>query len=167
MAGIVWNKDSKVKVSGKIGGVATETMTGTISSINNGSMSVEVSGGNFANISATSTLSDFDDITVMVYERKDGSNYFPTGILMNCYDSANQSATIRVYGGTSANPNVMIGNLRGMPFNNKVIGETIGTQNTWGILTSMGYFEGAIVSNEGKIGGWTIGDHYLSAGEIG
>ena len=164
MAGIVWSSGSRVKVSGKIKGVATETMSGTLSSINNGSLSVQVTGGNIANITATSTLSDFDDITIMVYERKDGSNYYPTGILINCYDAANKSATIKVYGGTSATPNVTVGNLVGLSFN----GEALPTSAPlWGIHTSMGYFEGAIVSTEGQIGGFTIGDTTLKNGDLG
>ena len=161
MAGIVWSSGSRVKVSGKIKGVATETMSGTISSISNGSLTVQVSGGNVANITATSTLSDFDDITIMVYERKDGNNYFPTGILINCYDAANKSPTIKVYGGTSATPNVTVGNLVGLSFNGTALPTT---SPLWGIHTSMGYFEGAIVSTEGQIGGWTIGENKLYNG---
>ena len=157
MAGIVWSSGSRVKVSGKIKGVATETMSGTISNIANGSLSVQVTGGNVANISATSTLSDFDDITVMVYERKDGSNYFPAGILINCYDSANSSATIRMYSGTSALPNVMLGNLT-----NAGLGTINGiTPSGYGLFSQNVFLWGSIVSTEGQIGGWTIGDTKL------
>jgi len=94
----------------------------------------------------------------MVYERKEGNNYFPAGILINCYDAANKSPTIKVYGGTSATPAVTVGNLVGLSFNGTALSTT---SPLWGIHTSMGYFEGAIVSTEGQIGGWTIGDTKL------
>lgn len=161
MAGIVWTANSAVKVSGTINGVVTGTMDGTIDSITNGSqMVVKVSGGNWNSVSATSTdltSSQFSDLTVMVYQRKQDGNDYRVGIWMNCYDLVNSSSTIRVYGGTSSTPNVTIGNLTGSTFN----GETISGNNNWGILTTMGYFEGAIVSTEGQIGGWTIGDTKL------
>lgn len=161
MAGIVWTANSAVKVSGTINGVVTGTMDGTIDSITNGSqMVVKVSGGNWNSVSATSTdltSSQFSDLTVMVYQRKQDNNDYRVGIWMNCYDLVNSSSTIRVYGGTSSTPNVTIGNLTGSTFN----GETISGNNNWGILTTMGYFEGAIVSTEGQIGGWTIGDTKL------
>ena len=164
MAGIVWSSGSRVKVSGKIKGVATETMSGTISNISNGSLSVQVTGGNVDKITATSTLSDFDDITVMVYERKVENNYFPTGILINCYDSTNKSATIKVYGGTSLTPSVTVGNLVGLTFNGAALPSS---SPLWGIHTSMGYFEGAVVSTEGQIGGFTIGSDTLKNGDLG
>lgn len=164
MAGIAWTSGSAVKVSGTINGVVTGTMDGTIDSITNGSqMVVKVSGGNWNSVQATTTdltANEFSDLTVMVYQRHVGSSDYRVGIWMNCYDHINSSSTIRVYGGTATNPTVTIGNLTGMTFN----GNQIEGTNNWGILTSMGYFEGAIISNEGQIGGWTIDENKLFNG---
>lgn len=164
MAGIVWTTGSSVKVSGTINGVATGTMDGTISSITNGSqMVLSVSGGNWSNVSATTTdltSSQFSDLSVMVYQRKDGTNNYRVGIWANCYDTANSSSTIRVYGGTSASPNVIIGNLT-----NAGLGTVNGiTPNGWGLYAQNAFLWGAIVSTEGQIGGWTIGDTKLFNG---
>ena len=160
MAGIVWSANSRVKVSGTINGVVTGTMDGSVSSINTGShtLTLSVSGENSGSVVAgTYSASQFSDLSVMVYQRKQDGNDYRVGIWMNCYDLVNSSSTIRVYGGTSSTPNVTIGNLTGSTFN----GETISGNNNWGILTTMGYFEGAIISTEGQIGGWTIGDTKL------
>ena len=173
MAGIVWTQNSRVKVSGTINGVVTGTMDGKISSISNGQLTLsELSSENSALVTAgTYSASQFSDLTVMVYQRRvveNNTNYdYRVGIWMNCYDFSNDSATIRVYGGTSATPNVTIGNLKGMTFNGKTIGTNIAQNDTWGILTSMGFFSGAIISTEGQIGGFTIGQDILKSGDLG
>lgn len=99
----------------------------------------------------------------MVYERKVESNYFPTGILINCYDSTNKSATIKVYGGTSATPNVIVGNLTnaGLGTVNNI------TPEGWGLYAQNAFLWGAIVSTEGQIGGFTIGSDTLKNGDLG
>ena len=78
MAGVVWTAGSGVKVSGTINGVVTGTMDGTVSSINTSShvLTLSVSGENSANVVAgTYTASQFKDLSVMLYTRKqDGTS---------------------------------------------------------------------------------------------
>ena len=62
----------------------------------------------------------------------------------------NYRSYLDIYGGTSNQSVARIGNLGGLTFNGKTL------ENQWGILTSNGYFDGTIISNEGQIGGWTI-----------
>lgn len=155
MAGIVWTEGSRVKVSGTINGIGTETMTGTITNFSAGAMTVSVNGGKATDVTATSTLSAVENLTVMVYERKNGSVYYPTGIIINCYDAPNQSATIRVYGGTDTKPNVLIGNLSnaGLGTVNNI------TPGGWGLYSQNAFLWGTMVATAGKIGDWTISEN--------
>lgn len=160
MAGIVWTANSAVKVSGTINGVVTGTMDGTISSINTSShvLTLSVSGENSGSVVAgTYSASQFSDLSVMVYQRRDGSNDYRVGIWMNCYDLVNSSSTIRIYGGTSALPNVMLGNLTSAG-----LGTVNGlTPTGFGLFAQNAFLHGCIVSTEGQIGGWTIGSTKL------
>lgn len=156
MAGVVWAANSHVKVSGTINGVVTGTMDGTVSSINTSShvLTLSVSGENSASVVAgTYTASQFSDLTVMIYQRRDGSNDYRVGIWMNCYDVANSSSTIRIYGGSDANPNVMLGNLTsaGLGTVNNL------TPTGWGLFAQNAFLHGKVVANGGLIGNWTIG----------
>ena len=156
MAGVVWSANSRVKVSGTINGVVTGTMDGTVSSINTSShvLTLSVSGENSASVVAgTYTASQFSDLTVMIYQRRDGSNDYRVGIWMNCYDVANSSSTIRIYGGSDANPNVMLGNLTsaGLGTVNNL------TPTGWGLFAQNAFLHGKVVANGGLIGNWTIG----------
>lgn len=164
MAGIVWTANSRVKVSGTINGVVTGTMDGTVSSINTNShvLTLSVSGENSGSVVAgTYSASQFSDLSVMVYQRRvvDGStNYdYRVGIWMNCYDLETNLTSIRLYGGTTAKPSVMIGNL------NQANLDAIGgiTPSGWSLYADGAFLKGAIVSTEGQIGGWTIGSTKL------
>ena len=160
MAGIVWTANSRVKVSGTINGVVTGTMDGTITSINTSShvLTLSVSGENSGNVVAgTYSASQFSDLSVMVYQRKDGSNDYRVGIWMNCYDMSNSSATIRIYGGTTALPNVMIGNLTnaGLGTVNNL------TPTGWGLFAQNAFLHGSIVAKDGRIGGFTLSENWM------
>lgn len=160
MAGIVWTANSRVKVSGTINGVVTGTMDGTITSINTSShvLTLSVSGENSGNVVAgTYSASQISDLSVMVYQRKDGSNDYRVGIWMNCYDMSNSSATIRIYGGTTALPNVMIGNLTnaGLGTVNNL------TPTGWGLFAQNAFLHGSIVAKDGKIGGFTLSENWM------
>ena len=158
MSGIPWSAQSKVKVSGTLGGVTTGTMDGCIQSFNPSghTMTVVVSGDNSANVAAgTYTSANMQDFTVMVYERHDtqANKDFKVGIWLNCYDMSNSSSAMRIYGGTSDYPTAMIGNLNGA-FHDAVNGIN---PNGWGIYTDNGFFRGTIVATDGRIGGFTLG----------
>lgn len=156
MAGVVWSANSRVKVSGTINGVVTGTMDGTVSSINTSShtLTLSVSGENSASVPVGSfTASQFSGLTVMIYYLRNGSNNYRVGIWMNCYDVANSSSTIRIYGGSDANPNVMLGNLTsaGLGTVNNL------TPTGWGLFAQNAFLHGKVVANGGLIGNWTIG----------
>ena len=156
LAGITWTANSRVKVSGTINGVVTGTMDGTITSINTSShvLTLSVSGENWNNVVAGEySASQFSDLSVMVYQRKVGSNDYRVGIWLNCYDMSNSSATMRIYGGTSSLPNVMLGNLTnaGLGTVNEM------TPTGWGLFAQNAFLHGHIVANAGKIGGFTLG----------
>ena len=85
------------------------------------------------------------------------TNDYNVGILMNCYDTANSSSTIRVYGGTSTIPNVMIGNLT-----NAGLGVVNGLEPTgWGLFAQNAFLHGSVVAERGKIGGFTLSEKSL------
>ena len=163
MAGIVWTSGSAVKVSGTINGVTTGTMDGTVTSINTSShvITLSVSGGNADSITAgTYNSSQFSDFSVMVYQRRDGSNDYRVGIWMNCYDIVNSSASIRIYGGNDSAPNVMIGNLTsaGLGTVNNL------TPTGWGLFAQNAFLHGTVVANSGRIGGFTLSENALYSG---
>lgn len=163
MAGIVWASGIKIKASGKFGNVASGTMDGTVTSINTSShqLNISVSGENSGNVEAgTYTSSNLSDFYVMAYNMGGTTNY-PVGIILNSYGTDGRTY-IDIYGGTSAEtePNVRIGNLGGLTFNNSTL------NNQWGIYTNNGYFSGMINANGGKIGGFTIGETAIYTGTI-
>ena len=164
LAGITWTANSRVKVSGTINGVVTGTMDGTITSINTSShaLTLSVSGENWNNVVAgTYSASQFSDLNVMVYQRKAGSYDYRVGIWLNCYDMDNNSATIRIYGGTSSDPNVMIGNL-----NDTNLQDVNGLEpQGWGLFAQNAFLHGHIVANAGKIGGFTLGTESMYSGD--
>lgn len=166
LAGITWTAGSSVKVSGTINNVTTGTMDGTITSINPSThvLVVSVSGENSGDVfSADGTYKNvgFSNLSVMVYQVKDGSNTFPVGIWMNCYDTANSLSTIRIYGGSDSNPNVMIGNLNGAGLPN--INTT--APSGWGLYSQNVFLSGVIVANAGKIGGFTLAAESMYSGK--
>lgn len=164
LAGITWTANSRVKVSGTINGVVTGTMDGTITSINTSfhALTLSVSGENWNNVVAgTYSASQFSNLSVMVYQRKVDSNDYRVGIWLNCYDMSNSSATMRIYGGTSSLPNVMLGNLT-----NAGLGTVNGmTPTGWGLFAQNAYLHGHIVANAGKIGGFTLGTESMYSGD--
>lgn len=163
LAGITWTVNSLVKVSGTINGVVTGTMDGHISAINasgsNHVLTVVVSGENSGSVEPKNSYgpTEYSNLSVMVYSRKDGSNDRRVGIWMNCYDMNNSSSTIRIYGGTDANPNVMLGNLTnaGLGTVNNL------TPTGWGLFAQNAYLHGTIVAKEGKIGGFSLSETSL------
>lgn len=155
MAGAVWTTSSKVKASGVINGVQTDTMDGTLTAINTTShtITISVSGGNAASVAAgTYAAAAITNFSIMLYQRYADSTYYPVGILLNAYDSNNSSATIRIYGGSSALPNVMLGNLTsaGLGTVNNM------TPTGWGLFAQNAFLHGTIVSSAGRIAGWTL-----------
>ena len=150
IGGITWASGAYIMCSGTIGDVVTGTMFGKITTINTNSrrLTLNITSGYDVLVAGTYSASQISGLTVVLY--KNHSNY-PVGIELNSYGTSVGRTYVDVYGGTSASPSVRIGNVGGLTFN----GETLANQ--WGIYTDMGYFSGAIVSTEGKIGGFDIG----------
>lgn len=165
LAGIVWTVGSKVKVSGKINSVVTGTMDGTITAVPNSNshvLTVSVSGDNWNSVDAgTYNESQFSDLNVMVYQRKVGTYDYRVGIWLNCYDMQTETASMRIYGGTSSLPNVMLGNLENAGL------DTVNgmTPTGWGLFAQNAFLHGHIVANAGKIGGFTLGTESMYSGD--
>ena len=161
LAGVVWGANAKIKASGKIGTITTGTMDGTVTSLNtsNHTLVISVSGENSSSVTAGSyTSANIDNFCVMMYETSDGH---PVGIMMNSYGTDGRTY-IDIHGGTASatTPNVRIGNLGGLSFNDTTL------SNQWGIYTNNGYYTGSIVANGGKIGGFTIGANAIYTGTL-
>lgn len=121
--------------------------------------------------SGTSSVLKMRKIKVSLTSRASGSTQYPVGILLSAQGTGTGQTFIDIYGGnntrngqsgtingstkTFTKPMVRLGNLEGLP---KIANQT---PSGWGIYTSNGFFEGAIVAKEGYIGNtgsyWTIG----------
>lgn len=171
MAGVVWRPSARVKISGTINGVVTGTVDGTITSINTSSKTMVIgnlSGGNWSSVVAgTYTKDKIENLNIMMYETYQNSTYYPVGILLTSYGAVTEHTDgtaktyIDIYGGSTTKPVVRIGQMTNLDAINGV------TPNGWGLYTTHGYFSGLIVSNEGKIGGWTLGSNSLTTGTWG
>lgn len=167
LAGIAWTANSLVKVSGTINNVVSGTMNGRITSVPSGNthvLSIVVPVGVLKDVfpeNKTYSSVTFSDLNVMVYQRKVDNYDYRVGIWMNCYDIDNESATIRIYGGNSDDPNVMIGNLHDAQLQDVNGLEPDG----WGLFAQNAFLHGHIVANAGKIGGFTLGTESMYSGD--
>lgn len=169
MAGITWTAGSSVKISGKFGDVVSGTMEGKVVSIDKSNHRLtlgNITGGKATEITLKEYKSSLlSDVSVMVYQIRSGNNDLRVGIWMNCYDMANQSATIRIYGGTDNGgtflPNVLLGNLSGIGTINGM------TPTGWGLFAQNAFLRGTIQAVAGKIGGWTIDESQIMGGNVG
>lgn len=148
--GATWSSGSKIKIAGKINNTVIGTCDGELTVDMNSTantLQFKFYSDNASAVSSTSAA----DLTVMLVT-VGATN--PVGIYMTSYDT-NGYSHISLYGGTATTPTVRIGNLTGLPaVNNR-------TPSGWGIYTNNGYFDGVIVSQYGKIGGWNIGTNAL------
>lgn len=163
---VIWAANSKIKISGKIGGISIGTCDGKLTAaITSSSIQVQFTYGGQTTKPLTVANSQASvDLDVMIYTV--GTDK-PIGIYMTSWgdtswadSTAHNKSSISIYGGTSSSdvaptvstPVVRIGNLSGLPAVN-------GTNPTgWGIYTQHGYFSGMIVSNAGKIGNFNLSD---------
>lgn len=168
LAGIVWGAQAKVKISGTFNGVVSGTVDGVVTSINTTSKVLVIgslSGGNWSSVPAgTYTASQIINLNITMYENASSK---PVGILLTSYGAVSEHTDgtaktyIDIYGGSNTKPVVRIGQMTNLDAINGV------TPNGWGLYTTHGYFSGLIVSNEGKIGGWTLGSNSLTTGTWG
>ena len=171
--GANWRKNSLVKVSGKIGECVLGASDGEIYSINvsNYQMTITATIANAADIEVRNySASEISDFAVMLYKLHNGTNLFPIGIVLTSYGSDRKSY-IDVYGGTSATPVARMGNLGGLTYkdySNNDSGTDTTLTNQWGFYAKDdAYFEGKLVTNSGKIGGWVITSTNLHKGAFG
>ena len=124
-----------------------------------------------ADLGSTSiTNANFRKVKVSLYERaSSSSSFFPIGIYMTAL-GAKGKTFIDIYGGgdakgsiitnsidsgAMAKPVLRIGNLSGLPVLTLPNGTSVAPQG-WGIYTNNGFFQGTIVSTQGKIGNFTL-----------
>ena len=179
----IWGAQSKVIFTGSIAYNSSKkyplgTCNGTMTSVSTGSGTLTgftITGVNSPALdiffkeqgvtSVSNTACTGYEMQISVYQSYYSSALHPIGILLTSYGK-DKKQYIDIYGGANtlgdsasgfANPSVRIGQLDGLP--NIVDGSTdSATAPTgWGIYTDNGFFKGKIVSNAGKIGGFTIG----------
>ena len=163
IGGGTWSAGSRIKISGKFGGIPIGTCDGTVNSINTSSQTLGVTftytgqsingltNGRTYAVNATDGSLKLESMTVMLVT-VGATN--PIGIYMTSYDT-NKYSHISLYGGQDTTPTVRIGNLQGLPSINGFDPNNL--TNKWGIYTSNGFFNGVIISQSGKIGGWYLG----------
>lgn len=167
MAGAVWTVGSRVKVSGSINGVVTGTMDGDITSINLNASHVMVisnlTGENALSVvPGTYTQAQLSELCVALYQIKSGSFDYRVGIWMNCYDTANESSTIRIYGGSTAAPTLLLGNMTnaGLP--------QVGGQNPvgYGLFSDNAFLKGVLYATAGSVGGFELSNNVIKTQSV-
>lgn len=118
----------------------------------------------------------FRNIKISLYKRATSSTVnYPIGIYMTAMgtkgktfldiyggdnqtgvDISNTISNVTHNSGALAKPKVRIGNLLGLPALTLPNGTSVNPTG-WGIYTNNGFFEGTIVSQQGKIGNFTLG----------
>ena len=158
--GAQWTPNSYVKVGGSIGGIALGTCNGVLTSWNLTSrtltLSLDWDAGQFPTTSTSYSASQIENLTVMLYKLKSGSNLYPLGIILSAY-SSDKNSSIAIYNGGSTTPTVKLGKLDGLP--NLITGIT---PTGWGLYTNNGFFSGKVVSTAGQIGNWNISTNLYS-----
>ena len=154
-----WGQYGEVKVSGTLNGVVLGTCDGFIQSINVSShvlnVAIKYDGTQTPATVSSTNISTVKDLNVMLCTVYTNNVHNPVGIWMKSRDN-NGYSHISLYGGTSVNPIVRIGNLQGLPAVNGVSPDDL--DDKWGIYTSNGFFSGTIVSSNGKIGDFNLTD---------
>ena len=172
-AGCKWLDGSKVRFTTKINDKLFSDVYGTVTgnmNTNSGRLAVKTSLTE-DDLTGISMNTSYDAVgsTIMLYAitKTGDTNIYPVGIHMTAYGT-NNSYYIDMYGGNSpsssgtpAQPVFRIGNLGGITYNE----QTLPTQ--WGVYTYNGYFEGAVVAKEGKIGEWIIDSKKIYTGTWG
>lgn len=161
LGGHVWSSGSKVKLSGTIGEVVLGTCNAILSAKMNatsGRLSLTVTSDQATLFSTTSTNLTCNNLNVMLYQVANGTNMYPVGIYMTSY-GVNKYSYIDIYNGAQTGITTRIGKLDGAPAVNNT------SPTGYGIYTNNGYFDGVIVSQSGKIGGFTLGASSISNGK--
>ena len=170
LGGVTWAKDSKIKITGKIGGVVLPVCEGKLTNqLNNssGAMNIQFTYPNQSSNGLsvkTYGASEVSGLTVMLLT-VGATN--PIGIYMTARDSNNYSH-ISLYGGTDTKPVVRIGNLQGLDPIGGVDPDNNDVAIKWGIYTYNGFFKGVIAAERGVIGSnttvtnnWQIGNRSI------
>lgn len=166
-AGCKWYSGAKVRFTAQINDVLLSNVEGTLTSNMNTTsgavtISTDLTSDDISGLDIN-TAYNASGSTIMLYEITQSGNEsttYPVGIHMTAYGT-NNSYYIDMYGGnepsspTPVQPVFRIGNLGGVTYN----GSTLDSQ--WGVYTYNGFFEGAVVSTEGSIGGFIIADGKL------
>ena len=179
----IWGTQSKVIFTGSIAYNSSKkyplgTCNGTMTSVSTGSGTLTgftITGVNSPALdvffkeqgvtSVSSTACTGYEMQISVYQSYYSSALHPIGILLTSYGKE-QKQYIDIYGGANtlgdsasgfANPSVRIGQLDGLPNIVDNSTDSATAPSGWGIYTTNGFFKGKIVSNAGRIAGWTIG----------
>ena len=175
-----WTANSKVLITGQVKvnneWIPLGNVVADISSVNSTTLDIKNIRTTINGNTAPSTTSmiyfvkpnqtlSYRNLKISLCEIYRNSAFNPLGIYITS-SGLNGKTFLDIYGGVEATstagnsgglakPNVRIGNLSGIPSFTISGGDTV-SPSGWGIFTTNGYFEGAIVSDVGNIGGWNI-----------
>lgn len=156
--GHTWSSGSKIKITGKLTNGSNTYILGVCDGTLSANMNATANTISFSITCNASTVPPTEtytisDGTVMMYN-VGGSN--KVGIYMTCYGT-DKYTYIDVYDGSNGDkPVARLGKLNGLDAINGI------SPTDYGIYTTNGFYRGKIVANGGTIGGWTIGDAYLT-----
>ena len=124
-----------------------------------GSLQIKVTHDQASKFKSSGTALTFENFSVQMYQiNKDGGSLtlFPIGIHLKSYGE-DKASYIDVYGGTSTTPSARLGLLNNLNL-------TVNNHATtgFGLYTSNGYFSGTLVSTNGTIGNFTLGNDLRS-----
>lgn len=172
IGGATWTNGSKVKIMGRIGNSALGTINGVLKRDLNSStaktayISLDFPNTDLIKFSAGATYSgsDVGDLKMMMYEVNKNVNGTvknrPIGILLSSYGE-NKKPCIDIYNGDieDGSPVVRMGYLNGLPSVNGV------SPTGYGFYAAgNAYFSGTLVSNSGKIGGFSVSEYTFFGG---
>lgn len=168
MSGVVWAAGYYIKASGVFDGVQSDTMDGTITSVAANKMVISVSGGNSANVAAgtygataSSSVKLLEKFSVILYKRVSNNVDYRYGILLDSYNTSNNSPVIDVFSGQTSATAVRMGNINGLSYTNgEGTSTTLALNDPWGFYAKGNvYIEGHIVASTGRFANWTISDN--------
>ena len=163
--GHTWSSSSKIKITGKLTSGSNNYILGVCDGTLTANMNTTANTINFS-VTCNATTKPptgtytITDGTVMMYSVGSSNK---VGIYMTCYGT-DKYTYIDIYNGSNGNkPVARLGKLDNLGTTH---GVTVNGENPagYGLFTSNGYYEGKIVANGGKIGGYTIGTANLTKG---
>lgn len=170
ICGSTWTRYSKVKITGTLAGNSCNSIDAyllyDLNSNTAGTITLIIPKTSFSISGSVSNMScpDVDIILVDIYKSINGgtSKRRPVGMYLSSYNGS-VGTGISIYDGNVDSPSLLLGDLSNstLPTINNL------TPQGWGLYATNAYLQGIIVSESGKIGGFSIDSNSLTNGSIG